>query len=59
MTDQIERTNESTFESLDPRTGLALATYPIADGAEVEIAVTRARSAARWWYAGRPNWVTW
>ena len=30
MTDQIERTNESTFESLDPRTGLALATYPIA-----------------------------
>ncbi|WP_441347037.1 aldehyde dehydrogenase family protein [Rhodococcus sp. 06-1474-1B] len=61
VTDQIERTNESTFESLDPRTGLALATYPIADAAEVEIAVARARSAARWWdaqgFEGRKRWL--
>ena len=61
MTDQIERTNESTFESLDPRTGLALATYPIADATEVEIAVARARSAARWWdaqgFEGRKRWL--
>ncbi|MGF0310296.1 aldehyde dehydrogenase family protein [Rhodococcus sp. IEGM1428] len=61
MTDQIDRVNERTFESLDPRTGLALATYPIADTADVEFAVARARSAATWWdalgFAGRRTWL--
>ncbi|MDV6262465.1 aldehyde dehydrogenase family protein [Rhodococcoides yunnanense] len=61
MTDQIERTTVSTFESLDPRTGVALATYPIADATEVEAVVARARSAARWWdtqgFAGRKRWL--
>jgi acyl-CoA reductase-like NAD-dependent aldehyde dehydrogenase len=61
VTDQIERTNESTFESLDPRTGVALAAYPIAGPAEVDAAVARARSAARWWdvqgFVGRKRWL--
>lgn len=61
MTDQIERTTEATFESLDPRTGAVLATYPVANSAEVEAVVARARSAARWWdaqgFAGRRRWL--
>ncbi|CCQ14641.1 Aldehyde dehydrogenase [Rhodococcus sp. AW25M09] len=61
MTDQIERTTENTFDSLDPRTGVALATYPIAGVDDVAAAVDRARSAARWWdvqgFVGRKRWL--
>ncbi|MCZ4520008.1 aldehyde dehydrogenase family protein [Rhodococcus ruber] len=61
MTDQIERTNDATFDSLDPRTGTTLSTYPVADSADVAVAVARARSAARWWdaqgFAGRKRWL--
>ncbi|MFI8567546.1 aldehyde dehydrogenase family protein [Rhodococcus sp. NPDC078407] len=61
VTDQIERTNDATFESLDPRTGTTLATYPVADAAEVAASVARARSAARWWdlqgFVGRKRWL--
>ncbi len=37
------------FESLNPATGEVLASYPIADQAAVEAAVSRAREAAHWW----------
>lgn len=61
MTDRIERTSDATFASLDPRTGDALSTYPVADSADVAAAVARARSAARWWdaqgFAGRKRWL--
>ncbi|KQU55259.1 aldehyde dehydrogenase [Rhodococcus sp. Leaf278] len=61
MTDQIEQTNDATFESLDPRTGTALSTYPVADSADVAAVVGCARSAARWWdaqgFAGRKRWL--
>jgi acyl-CoA reductase-like NAD-dependent aldehyde dehydrogenase len=39
----------TTFDSLSPATGERLASYPIADSAEVEAAVTRARAAFAWW----------
>lgn len=38
-----------TFESLDPRTGDVVGTYPVHDAAAVEAAVGRAEGAARWW----------
>ena len=38
-----------TFESLDPRTGDVVGTYPVHDAAAVESAVGRAEGAARWW----------
>ncbi|WP_442970927.1 aldehyde dehydrogenase family protein [Rhodococcus sp. Leaf278] len=61
VTDQIEQTNDATFESLDPRTGTALSTYPVADSADVAAVVGCARSAARWWdaqgFAGRKRWL--
>ncbi|MET0198254.1 MAG: aldehyde dehydrogenase family protein, partial [Rhodococcus fascians] len=61
MTDQVVETKARTFDSLDPRTGDVLATYPIAGDAEVSAAVDRARSAARWWdvqgFTGRKRWL--
>jgi acyl-CoA reductase-like NAD-dependent aldehyde dehydrogenase len=38
-----------TFESLNPRTGDVVATFPIHDAAEVEAAVARGKQAAEWW----------
>ena len=38
-----------TFDSLDPATGVVLATHPVAGPEEVAAAVARARSAAAWW----------
>jgi acyl-CoA reductase-like NAD-dependent aldehyde dehydrogenase len=46
-----------TFDSLNPRDGSVLASYPILDAEAVQAAVGRAQLAARWWaglgFAGR------
>ncbi|QBJ96920.1 aldehyde dehydrogenase family protein [Rhodococcus sp. ABRD24] len=51
----------TTFASLDPRTGTALADYPVATAADVTAVVERARAAAQWWEAqgfrGRRGWL--
>lgn len=39
----------ATFDSLDPRTGDVVGTYPIHSAADVEAAVARARASAAWW----------
>ncbi|SNS52981.1 aldehyde dehydrogenase family protein [Rhodococcoides kyotonense] len=61
MTDQAEYVETRTFDSLDPRTATVLASYPIAGRDEVDAAVARARSAARWWdvqgFTGRRRWL--
>ena len=41
----------ATFDSLDPRTGDVVATYPVDGETEVAAAVDRAREAAHWWGA--------
>ncbi|HEY0573487.1 MAG TPA: aldehyde dehydrogenase family protein [Pseudonocardia sp.] len=45
------------FNSLDPRTGEVVGTYPVHDAAQVNAAVARAAAAAHWWaglgFAGR------
>jgi acyl-CoA reductase-like NAD-dependent aldehyde dehydrogenase len=41
----------ATFDSLNPRTGDVVETYPIHGEAEVRAAVERAREAAAWWGA--------
>jgi aldehyde dehydrogenase (NAD+) len=38
-----------TFESLEPRTGNVVGTFPVHTAAEVEAAVARAREAFGWW----------
>ena len=38
-----------TFESLNPRTGEVVATFPVHDESDVRAAVQRAREAALWW----------
>src|SRR3954447_2525393 len=38
-----------TFDSLNPRTGEIVATFPIHTPVDVEAAVARARTAATWW----------
>jgi acyl-CoA reductase-like NAD-dependent aldehyde dehydrogenase len=38
-----------TFESLEPRTGNVVATFPVHSAADVEAAVARAREAFTWW----------
>ena len=38
-----------TFDSLNPRDGTVLATYPIEDADSVRAAVDRARVTAHWW----------
>ncbi len=40
-----------TFDSLDPRTGDVVASYPVHTDADVQAAVDRARQAAAWWSA--------
>ncbi|KAA0918367.1 aldehyde dehydrogenase family protein [Dietzia sp. ANT_WB102] len=61
MTTTEPRKTGPTFASLDPRDGTVLAEYPIAGPEEVELAVERARAAARWWGAqgprGRREWL--
>ncbi|HSK58627.1 MAG TPA: aldehyde dehydrogenase family protein [Actinomycetospora sp.] len=48
---------QDTFESLDPRSGEVIASYPRHSPEQVEAAVARARRASRWWidlgFAGR------
>ena len=50
-------TASTTFDSVDPRTGEVVGTYPVHDTAAVRAAVHRAREAGHWWaglgYAGR------
>ncbi|MDT7645614.1 MAG: hypothetical protein QOC75_2614, partial [Pseudonocardiales bacterium] len=45
------------FDSLDPRSGTVVGSYPVQDAAEVNAAVARAAVAAEWWaslgFAGR------
>ena len=38
-----------TFDSLNPATGQPIATFPLYSRADAEVAVRRAREAARWW----------
>jgi aldehyde dehydrogenase (NAD+) len=40
-----------TFDSLNPRTGDVVQTYPVDEEADVRAAVARAREAAAWWSA--------
>ena len=50
MTRAAERpTTAETFESLDPRSGNVVATFPIHTAVDVEAAVARARDASLWW----------
>jgi acyl-CoA reductase-like NAD-dependent aldehyde dehydrogenase len=39
----------ATFESLEPRTGNVVATFPVHTASDVEAAVARAREASTWW----------
>jgi aldehyde dehydrogenase (NAD+) len=48
---QLADTPRATFDSLNPRTGDVVETYPIHSEAEVRATVERAREAARWWGA--------
>ncbi|WP_038171798.1 aldehyde dehydrogenase family protein [Tomitella biformata] len=49
------------FDSLDPRDDAVLASYPVAGEQEVQGAVERGRTAARWWaeqgFDGRKRWL--
>ena len=45
----VSRAKPESFDSLDPASGEVLASYPIADQAEIETAVARAREASQWW----------
>jgi acyl-CoA reductase-like NAD-dependent aldehyde dehydrogenase len=49
--DQDAAARPATFDSLNPRTGDVVETYPIHGEAEVRAAVDRAREAAAWWGA--------
>jgi len=44
-----------TFDSLNPATGQPIATFPFYGRADAEVAVSRAREAARWW--GSLSWT--
>jgi len=44
----------ATFESPNPATGQPMATFLIHQRADADMAVSRAREAARWW--GAPGW---
>src|SRR4051795_11470853 len=54
--------HKAAFDSLNPRTGDVVDTYPIHGEAEVRAAVERAREAASWWGAlsfdERETWLT-
>ena len=41
----------ATFESLNPATGQPIATFLMHQRADADMAVSRAREAARWWGA--------
>jgi acyl-CoA reductase-like NAD-dependent aldehyde dehydrogenase len=50
MTRAAERpTTAETFDSLDPRTGNVVATFPVHSAEDVTAAVDRARAASLWW----------
>jgi aldehyde dehydrogenase (NAD+) len=49
--DQGADARPATFDSINPRTGDVVETYPIHDEAAVAAAVARAREAATWWSA--------
>jgi acyl-CoA reductase-like NAD-dependent aldehyde dehydrogenase len=38
-----------TFGSLNPATGQPVATFPVYQREDADVAVSRAREAARWW----------
>lgn len=64
MSAQQESTSSTELSSLvveDPRTGEIIGEYPCDDADAVRAAVTRARSALRWWTAqgvrGRKEWL--
>ena len=48
---QLTDARKTTFDSLNPRTGDVVETYPIHDEADVRATVERAREAAAWWGA--------
>jgi acyl-CoA reductase-like NAD-dependent aldehyde dehydrogenase len=48
---QTSGARPATFESLNPRTGDVVESYPVHDAAEVQATVDRARAAAAWWGA--------
>jgi aldehyde dehydrogenase (NAD+) len=47
--DQGAGARPATFDSINPRTGDVVETYPIHDAAAVQATVDRAREAAAWW----------
>jgi aldehyde dehydrogenase (NAD+) len=49
--EQVSDPGPATFDSLNPRTGDVVETYPIHGEADVREAVDRAREAAAWWGA--------
>ncbi|WP_181781093.1 aldehyde dehydrogenase family protein [Pseudonocardia pini] len=53
----VSAVGETTFDSLDPRTGEVVGSHPVHSEADVRAAVGRAEEAARWWrglgFAGR------
>ena len=48
---QAPPATQETFDSLSPRTGDVVGTYPVHTADDVEAAVRRARGAAQWWSA--------
>ena len=50
-TSGIPETGRPTFESLDPRTGDVVGTWPVQGSDEARTAVVRAGAGAGWWQA--------
>ena len=48
---QLADARRATFDSLNPRTGDVVETYPVHDEGDVRAAVERARTASAWWGA--------
>jgi aldehyde dehydrogenase (NAD+) len=48
---QLADARRSTFDSLNPRTGDVVETYPVHDEGDVRAVVERAREASAWWGA--------
>jgi acyl-CoA reductase-like NAD-dependent aldehyde dehydrogenase len=44
-----ELAGDTSFDSIDPRTGEVVGSYPVHDAAHVEAAVAGAREAGQWW----------
>ncbi|MEK6442365.1 aldehyde dehydrogenase family protein [Pseudonocardia sp. T1-2H] len=57
MTTSVDVASAASFDSLDPRTGEVVASYPVHTEADVRAAVDRATATAVWWdelgFAGR------